>query len=312
MNLTLLLTEQIISMVLICIAGFIITKLNIITSEESRVISKICVYVVIPCSLINSFQTDFDESKVSGLTIAFILAILIHATYFAAVYFLRIIKKPLALVDEASAIYNNAGNLCIPIVTGALGVEYVFYTSAYIAVQNFLMWSHGQTIMGSSEKINLKKVFLNPGIIGIFIGVTLFLLRIQITGPLGIAISNSAACLGPLSMLLIGMLLGDKDLKKIFTDTAIYKIVSIRLIAFPILSMILLLVLSKFLVHSDLSNILVVSLLCTIGPTASTITQLAQLYENKKRSYVSSVNVVSTVLCAITMPIMIVIFQALV
>ena len=47
-------------------------------------------------------------------------------------------------VEETSLIYSNAGNLIIPIVTAILGKEWVIYTSAFLSVQLFLLWSHAK------------------------------------------------------------------------------------------------------------------------------------------------------------------------
>ncbi|ONI44896.1 hypothetical protein AN641_05510 [Candidatus Epulonipiscioides gigas] len=310
MEISLMLAEQILSLVLICIVGFLITYFKIISSAESRVISRICVYVIIPCSMINAFQTELDQARLSGLGLAFVGAILIHMMYLGATKLLDVAKVPLDNVERASIIYNNAGNLVIPMVAGTLGTEYIFYTSAYIAVQNFLMWSHGQIIMGvPNGKSNFKKIFKNPCMISIFIGVSLFLFQIKIPGAVGIAISSSAACLGPLSMLMIGMMLGEQNLKKIFSSLKVYRIVVIRLILYPLLTMIVLFILSKLWVHNDINNILLVSLLCAIGPSAATVAQQAQLYDHPLKVYVSSINVVSTSLCAITMPLMALLFQ---
>ena len=56
---------------------------------------------------------------------------------------------------------------------------------------------------------------------------------------------------------------------------------------------------------------MLVTLLCAIGPSATTITQLAQMFRSPESRYVSSVNAVTTLLCVVTMPIMILLFQML-
>ena len=77
----------------------------------------------------------------------------------------------------------------------------------------------------------------------------------------------------------------------------------------PLLSMAVLLALRVLWPHSDGDNVLLVSLLCAIGPAASAITQMAQLYHNPNSGYVSSINVLTTLLCAVTMPVMVLLFQ---
>ena len=56
------------------------------------------------------------------------------------------------------------------------------------------------------------------------------------------------------------------------------------------------------------SQILLVTLLATITPSASTITQMAQVY-GKDARYAGAINVITTLFCMITMPIMVYLYQ---
>ena len=42
-----------------------------------------------------------------------------------------------------------------------LGQEYVIYTCSYMAFQGFLVWTHGQKLMGGEGRLTLKKVVKN-------------------------------------------------------------------------------------------------------------------------------------------------------
>ena len=55
-------------------------------------------------------------------------------------------------------------------------------------------------------------------------------------------------------------------------------------------------------------QILLVSFLATTTPTATTITQLAQVCGNDAE-YASAINVVTTGLCVLTIPIMVMLYQ---
>ena len=55
-----------------------------------------------------------------------------------------------------------------------------------------------------------------------------------------------------------------------------------------------------------------VMLLCASGPSASIVVQLAQLYNSPERGVVSSVNALSTLMCALTLPAMCILFQQIV
>ena len=128
-------------------------------------------------------------------------------------------------------------------------------------------------------------------------------------GPLVTAMEGLGSCMAPLSMLVIGILFSELDLKRVLCQGRIYWVAGLRLLVYPLLSMAVLLALRVLWPHSDGDNVLLVSLLCAIGPAASAITQMAQLYHNPNSGYVSSINVLTTLLCAVTMPVMVLLFQ---
>ena len=244
-----------------------------------------------------------------GLLLALGAAVLLHLLYLALNGLMNRSGHGLAPEEQASVIYNNAGNLILPMVMAILGQEYVIYTSVYILVQNILMWTHGQKLMGGAQQFDWKKIVTTPAIAAILAGLALFITGLRLPGPLVTAMEGLGSCMAPLSMLVIGILFSELDLKRVLCQGRIYWVAGLRLLVYPLLSMVVLLALRVLWPHSDGDNVLLVSLLCAIGPAASAITQMAQLYHNPNSGYVSSINVLTTLLCAVTMPVMVLLFQ---
>ncbi len=96
-----------------------------------------------PCVIISSFQVEYQPEILNGLLLALAASALLHLVLIVVVGFLGKVLK-LDGVEETSLIYSNAGNLIIPIVTAILGKEWVIYTSAFLSVQLFLLWSHAK------------------------------------------------------------------------------------------------------------------------------------------------------------------------
>lgn len=312
MELSFLLMEQIVSMVLMALAGFVLGRVRLVTGEQSRVLSCVCVYLVVPCCLITSFSGNRNMEKLSGLALGFVAAVLIHLLYLGMNVLFTRGSRGLTREEQASVIYNNAGNLIMPMVQNILGLEYVLYTSSYMLVQNMLIWTHGQKLMGGEQRFSVKKIVTNPAIVGIMVGLFLFATGIPLPGPLRMGMESLGSCMAPLSMLVTGIAMSELDLKRVFLQGRIYLVVMIRLVVLPLLSIVILLFLGRVWPHSDVTNILVVSLLCAVGPAAAAITQQAQLFRNPNVGYVSSINVLSTILSAVTMPIMSMIFLAMI
>ena len=81
MAISLALVKQIASMFIIMFFGFLTIRLKALTMENSKVISKLTIYVVAPCCLISSFQIDYSPDKLTGLLLSLGCALFIHILY---------------------------------------------------------------------------------------------------------------------------------------------------------------------------------------------------------------------------------------
>ena len=70
MHISILLMEQIIQLFLMIFMGFLIVKAKLLNSEDSKILSIIVLYLIIPCVIINAFQVDYTPQTVKGLLIA--------------------------------------------------------------------------------------------------------------------------------------------------------------------------------------------------------------------------------------------------
>ena len=210
-------------------------------------------------------------------------------------------------MEKASLIYSNAGNLILPLVTAVLGPEWEIYATSFLCVQMILIWTHGQSLMRGQAGINWKKILLNLNLIAIAVGLILFFARIRLPELLGDAVGSMASTIGPVSMVMIGMLLGSVKWKSVFSGQRIYLIVALKMLVFPAAALVFLKLLASAAPVADAQTILLISLLAVITPSASTITQMAQLY-NRNAAYASAINVFTTVVCIVTMPLMVLLY----
>ena len=70
MHISILLMEQIVELFIMILMGFIIVKAGIVKDEDSKVLSKIVLYLIIPCVIIKAFQVDYTSKTVNGLLLA--------------------------------------------------------------------------------------------------------------------------------------------------------------------------------------------------------------------------------------------------
>ena len=164
MELSFLLAKEILSLFIIVIVGCLLIKTHLLASDDGKVISKLVLYVVCPCTILNSFQIDFTNEKLMGLILSFIGAIVVHLIFIPLTKLLGQIFHFMP-VEKATLIYSNAGNLIIPLVAPILGEEWVLYTSGYMVVQTILIWIHGKNLVCNEKQYDFKKIILNVNVI---------------------------------------------------------------------------------------------------------------------------------------------------
>ena len=310
MRLSILLAEQIGVLFLVALAGFLLVKYELLKEDDSKVISWLVAYVLSPCVIIQSFQIDFTADKLRGLGLAVAAAMAAQLLFAVGG---RALARPFHLtpIERASVIYSNCGNLIVPLVSFVLGEEWVFYTCAYMMVSTVLTWTHMQSLLGRGKGSGgLKNIILNPNIIAILIGLVLFFSGIRVPAALESSIDGFGGAIGPVSMLVVGMLIGNMDLKWVFTRKRLYLISMFRLVVFPVVTAVLFAFVVRMGVHADAGYILLVSLLAASAPVAVMVTQITQLYDGDAR-YASVINVMSVIFCIITMPLVVLLYESL-
>ena len=300
MQISLLLMEEIAKLFAIMLMGYAVVKAGLMKSSESKSISVVMVYLVIPCVIIDAFQVDYTADVKKGLLLACVAAVLVHVLFLILTTILKQVLQ-LDTIERATVIYSNAGILVIPLVQDLLGQEYVIYSSAYIAVQLILIWTHCKNMLCEEDRLEWKKVFLNVNIISIIVGVILFVCKIQLPSGVQDVLDMMNNMIGPIGMLLAGMVIADVPLKTVFTKKRNYVSTVLRLVIYPIFILILMKVIAGV---NDSKQILLTVYIASITPACATVTSMAQLYD-KDAAYASSLYVLTTLLSIVTMPVMV-------
>lgn len=298
---------KIASLFIIMLAGYLIVRCGFLRAEDSQVLSVLSLYLICPCSIISAFQIDSSPELRSGLMLALVAGLVIQL---ALVVVTTLLKKPLKLepVEQTSIIYSNSGNLIIPLVSALLGPEWIVYTCAFTCVQIVLHWSHCKSVICNDVHIDIKKMLTNVNMISVFIGIIIFAFGIKLPYFVQSAVDSLAVMIGPAAMMVTGMLIAGMDFKKIFARSRVWFIAALRLLAVPLVCVFALRYVGAHTQVPNADMILLITLLATASPSGSTITQMAQVYGGDT-DYACSINVVTTLLCIITMPIMVTLYQ---
>ena len=279
MQISILLAEQIVELFLMILMGYVIVKLGLVTDDDSKILSKIVLYIVIPCVMINAFQIDYTPDKIQGMLLALVASVVLQVLLLIAVWM--------------------------------MGKEWVVFGCVFMAVQLIFMWTHGKYIISSGDRIDWRKIVLNINMIAIFIGAVLFLLKIHLPEIVDGTLHAVGSTIGPVSMIVTGMLIAGMNLRDIFTNRRVYVVTFLRLLLVPVLALIILKISGLVTWHPQGEKILLVTFLAVITPSASTITQMCQVYGGNSK-YSSAINVMTTLLAIATMPIMVLLYQKII
>lgn len=303
---SLLLIKKIAELFLLMLLGFVIVKAGILKSSDSMVLSKLCLYLIMPCVIIGAFQVELREEVQAGLILAFSAAVVIHILL---MLFSVVLRKSFALteVELASVLYSNAGNLIIPIVTGVLGPEWVIYSSAFLSVQLVFVWTHGKHLFSGEKKLQPAKILLNPNMIAVYAGFFLLFTGVRIPEVADQAISSVGNMVGPVSMMITGMLVAGMQPSRLAANRRIWLVAFLRMIFCPGVILLLIRLSHAAALVPNGDRVLLITLLATMTPAASTITQFAQVY-GKDAQYAGAINIVTTLACIVTMPVFVALY----
>ncbi|MBQ6525783.1 MAG: AEC family transporter [Clostridia bacterium] len=306
---SLALMENIATMLIWVLVGYIAVKSGLVKGEGSKVLSSLTVYVFCPCMIFNAFQIELTRERIFGFLscvafafVAFVLWIVLS----------RLLRRPLGLspVDETSLVYGNVGNLVLPLVQLTLGDEMVFYASAMQIPFNLFFWTHGISVMQGQSKFDWRKIVSNANIWAVLIGLVFLGFQWHLPPVLATGVSGLAHVVAPVSMMVVGMVLAGTSLKSIFTTPRAYAVSAGKLLLFPLLPILLLWVSGLLRHYPDLVPVLMVTAIAFAAPAAANVSQLAVVFDQEPTK-ASIYNILTLFFCVITIPLFIGLYQLL-
>lgn len=307
MELSLLIVRQIISMFLMLLVGVALVKFRIVEQKAGSYLSKIVLYVVLPCTIICTFQKAQQYEMKNELIFVFIIAICCNLLLILLPYPIRRLLK-LTAVEQASLSYPNCGEILIPLVVAVLSEEMSVYCCAFMIVQIFFLFTHGVGLLGGQGKMNLKAIFKNPNVIAMVLAFLMFAFRVRMPEFLYDTVEGFQGMLLPACMLVIGIAIGNSDLKFVLSNKRNYLICFIRLIAMPIIVLLLIKLSGVAYVMDGAKNIILIVFMATASSSAATVANIAQSYNNDAQN-AGIINVMSILFLIITLPIMVILYQ---
>ena len=287
--------------------GFVSGKTKFLADSAVTGMTDFVLYLVTPCVMLQTFQREFD----AALAGTFLQAVLFAAVTTVAAWLLSRLTLHDNTMERQSvyrfaAIFSNAGFMALPLEQALLGPDGLFFGAAFLAVFNIATWTLGLYMMSHNKRLlSLKRLVTNPGILGVAVGLILFVTSTQLPEILGKPVDYMAALNTPIPMIVIGYHLAHAKISVIFRDFRAWLAMAERLLIIPLIGLVL-------GVLSGMDAVALTACMVALSaPTAAITTMFSVSYGQDAELSVALVSV-STLLSILTMPVMIVLTQTLV
>lgn len=318
------------------IPGVILKRCSLVPEGFGKGLSNLVLYIAQPVLIVYAYlacESSFSEIWQNALWVL-LFSTLVHALFaLVSVLFFRRIEHRRAGMLRFVSVFANAAFMGIPLVEALLGAEAAIYASIYNIPFNFFLWTLGvhfctdegqdedkdgdhdladrliHTRRQSRVESSLLKVLIHPVTIASVIGVICLMagVRVAMLESVGLGFFTDTLAMlrslvAPLSMVVIGLRLPEISFRGLHKDAPLWIFIALRHFLLP-LGTVLLCKLPALL-GAPLSDVVVtVIVIMASAPAATSATMFAEKYDCDAVD-VSRMVAVSTLLCILTMPLM--------
>lgn len=297
---------------LLIVIGFLVGKLNIVSVVGQKELAQLVLKVTMPATIILAMQQPFSTDKISNILQLIAIMIVAYAFIISSCLLFPKFIPNLAPnqrdIVSTSILLSNTSFMGYPIVLTLLGEEYLFY--AVICggfVFEVVAWTLGMflvrrnvrtevAVTATSKLTALKKAVINPGVISILIGGSLFLTRIKIPEPIFSTMTVLGRATSPLAMLVVGMILSRTAIREAITNKVVYGVAAMKLVVNPLIITSVLMLLG----YTGFNRIIPVVLLAM--PTAAYVAMFSEQAGNDAK-LASQIVFITSLASLITIPL---------
>lgn len=295
--------DSVFSLFFMILVGVYGSKRKIITEELNKGLTDILIHIALPFMIVTSFIFTFDETIKTNIINTFYYSFIAYILMAILSFIILIpVKKHKKTILHFANIFTNTGYVGFPILNSIYGSEGIIYGSIFNMFFVIFVWTYGLNLFkGDFKKENLlfeaKKIFLNPSIIAVILGLIILITGIKVPNALFTGMKNIGNMTGPLSMIIIGVILSKVKFKNHLSDWNLYYGIATKLAFIPLLLYLL------FIIFVGPSKALTTVIVMSAMPASAMTSIFADGY-NKEKDFAAVLVSVTTLLSLITVPIL--------
>ena len=286
--------------------GFLLGKLRIITQEGNRTLSNVSLLLVSPLLTFISYQREYSSAIAEKLLWALGLSTLAYIVQIGFSFLVTPKKRDGRAVERMSLIFSNCGYIGIPLVQSVFGSDGVIFLTMNIAVFYVLTWTLGVSLM--TGKTSVKETLKNlctPAVFAVVLGLVFFFAGIKLPAVIFEPLNSIGEMNTPLAMLIAGATLSGTNIVKCLRNWRMYLLSAYRLLVMPLICAALLFAMSFLGADHSILTIVLIAASC---PSAVITTMFAHRFGGDS-VLASEIFAVSTILSAVTIPLVLWLFS---
>jgi predicted permease len=289
--------------ILIILVGLFVARKNWVDEHTNKTIINLLMNVAWPCALLGSFPAKYSSEHLTNFLWGAGGGLLIlTAVILVSRLLFRKKKYPSNYFEYQFAfIFNNASFLGFPLVSAIFGQNGLVPYGGFIVVFNLALFGYGVALFRENFSVKqLMKTFLNPNVIAVLLAFVMFLFSFSLPKFGDDAVRSLGGLMTPMSLICIGFMLSRANLKQIIKQKILVLTCLAQLILGPLITFAVLKLIG--------APILVIQILVLIQalPTATSLGLFAEKYRSYSKSDVSHASelvAISTIMSAITLPL---------
>lgn len=296
--------DSVLSLFIMILVGVYGSKKNIITSEMNKGLTSILVQIALPFMIVSSFIFTYDDTIRSNVISTFYYSLIAYLIMAAISYGLLLpVKNNKKTILHFSNIFSNTGYVGFPILSSIYGPEGIIYGSIFNMFFVIFVWTYGLMLFRGNfnkkeVKEEIRKILLNPSIIAVCLGILIMVFNINFPQALTSSMTSIGNMTGPLSMLIIGVILSKVKLRDHLKDWTLYYGITTKLVLIPLIIYLIL-----YLFTGTLSKAKITVIIMTAMPASAMTSIFADSFD-KEREYAAVLVSLTTLLSLISVPIL--------
>lgn len=291
---------------LLLLTGLFIRKIGLVDKSFQTQLSKFLMNVCLPCLIINSLNVDFSRTELLNCAVIMGVAVIVLVLLFVLgqAGFLLFKKTSYGRVLRYGTVFPNFTFFGMPVAESLYGAQGLFYFTVLTLPIRLAYYSSAGILLGGKHekkgaKTRLKEFFSAP-IIGVLIGLLLFVTQLELPQPLTETIAALGSITSPLGMVLCGLILGDVELKGLLGHPSMFALTLFKNFLAPALVLLVLMLLPV----DEL--IIRVAIIYCAAPVASLLSMFTLRYtdgDTQAAAQASANTFTSTMLAVLTLPL---------